>query len=268
MNKNSKNPVVFTKKLSVLFKVPQGRVASFGSPLRVIAGVLVIFVLSQLLAAVIAEAVLSFIHPHSDIGSLLNNSPPGQFVYIAIAEGLAVWLVYVILKRRGLKLSAIGLGRRPKWSDISKALVGFMAFYALLIVTNVVLSQIFPALNSNQTQDVGFNNLNGPIDSVLAFAALVILPPLGEEPLVRGYLYGGLRSRWKFWPAMLVTSLLFGAAHLDTGSGSAALWAAGLDTFVLSVVLVYLREKSGALYAGMLVHMLNNLVAFGIHFHK
>jgi membrane protease YdiL (CAAX protease family) len=40
------------------------------------------------------------------------------------------------------------------------------------------------------------------------------------------------------------------------------MWAAAFDTFILSVVLVYLREKTGALYAGMLVHMLNNLLAF------
>jgi membrane protease YdiL (CAAX protease family) len=32
------------------------------------------------------------------------------------------------------------------------------------------------------------------------------------------------------------------------------------------MVLVYLRETTGALYAGMLVHALNNLIAFGVHF--
>jgi membrane protease YdiL (CAAX protease family) len=31
-------------------------------------------------------------------------------------------------------------------------------------------------------------------------------------------------------------------------------------------VLCFLRERTGALYAGMLVHMLNNLIAFGVHF--
>jgi membrane protease YdiL (CAAX protease family) len=85
--------------------------------------------------------------------------------------------------------------------------------------------------------------------------------------LVRGYLYSGLRKSWKFLPALLVTSLLFGLAHLQLGSGAAVLWAAGVDTFTLSLVLVYLRETTGALYAGMLVHSLNNLIAFGVHFH-
>lgn len=248
--------------------LPSKSAGSFGHPLLVIANVLVIFLLSQVVAGVIAGVFLSLTHPHTSVTDLLNSSAPGQFLYVILAEGMAVGLVLMILKNRGLKLADIGLGRRPRWNDLKKAVIGFFVFYALLIVANVVLSQIFPALNSNQTQDVGFNNLNGPLDGLIAFVALVILPPLGEEPLVRGYLFGGLRSRLKFWQAAVITSLLFGAAHLDTGSGTAALWSAGLDTFILSLVLVYLREKSGALYAGILLHMLNNVVAFGVHFHS
>jgi membrane protease YdiL (CAAX protease family) len=240
---------------------------NFGPPILVIANVLAIFILSQILAAFIAGAILSVFHPHSSINDLLNNSAGAEFLYVFLAEATAVGLVLMVLKNRGLWLNSIGLGRRPKWNDLKKAIIAFFAFYVLLIIANLVLSQIFPALNSDQTQDVGFNSLNGQLDKIIAFVALVILPPLGEEPLVRGYLFGGLRSRWKFWPAAIVTSLMFGAAHLDTGSGSAALWSAGLDTFILSMVLVYLREKSGALYAGILVHMLNNMVAFAIHFH-
>jgi membrane protease YdiL (CAAX protease family) len=83
---------------------------------------------------------------------------------------------------------------------------------------------------------------------------------------VRGYLYSGLRSKLKYLPALLITSLLFGAAHLSEND-SGLLWSGALDTFLLSVVLVYLRENTGALYAGMLVHMANNVIAFSVHFH-
>jgi len=94
----------------------------------------------------------------------------------------------------------------------------------------------------------------------------VVLPPLGEETLIRGYLYSGLRQTWRFLPALVITSLMFGLAHLEFGSGGPLVWAAAIDTAILSIVLCYLREKSGALYAGILVHMMNNLIAFGVHF--
>lgn len=234
-----------------------------GSPAWVIGYVLVIFVLSQFVAALIVQSAAALI-THSDAVSL-DNSVPAQFVYVLLAEGLSIALVLYALRLRRLPPSTIGLGRRPNPSDLRRGLVGFGIFYGLLIVSSIILSTIFPELNKG-TQDVGFNNLNTGLQSALAFVALVFLPPLGEEVLVRGYLYSGLRARLRYVPAMLVTSLLFGAAHLATGD-SGALWSAGVNTFILSLVLVYLRETTGALYAGMLVHMLNNLIAFGVHFH-
>lgn len=237
---------------------------SFGSPLRVITTVALVFLASQ----VIAGLILGFSLALSGRGAAdLNNSIAAQFLYVLIAEGLAAVLTLNIVRRRRLGLASIGLGRLPRGSDIWRAGIGFVAFYGLLIIATVILTFIFPQLNTNQTQNLGFNNLSGGLDGTLAFVALVIVPPFGEEPLMRGYLFGGLRRRWGLAGAAVVTSALFGLAHLEFGSGTGLVWAAGVDTFVLSLVLCYLRETSGALYAGMLVHMLNNLVAFGVKFH-
>lgn len=238
--------------------------AGFGGPARVILSAFGIFIISQLVAVILLEIVFGIIRPGNK--NILDQSVAAQFFYILLAESLAVGLVLLILRRRALKLGSIGFGRRPVWRDLKWAAVGFVVFYGLLILATVILTLLIPSYNTNALQDVGFNILSTPMDRVIAFVALVIIPPLGEETLMRGYLYSGLRSRLKFWPALLITSLLFGAAHLSTGV-SGALWAAGVDTFVLSAVLVTLREKSGALYAPILVHSLNNVVAFFAHYH-
>ncbi len=239
----------------------------FGGPLKVILNVFAIFIVSQLVAALSVELVLAVIHPGQNLGGLLDKSAPAQFFYVALAETLAIWFVVALLRRRGLNLAAIGWGRWPRWRDLKWAAVGFVAFYTLLVVTSAVLSALFPEINNNQQQDVGFHTLNTTLDHMLAFGALVIFPPLGEETLVRGYLYSALRSKWRVLPAMLLTSFLFGIAHLQPGSNGALVWIAAVDTFILSLVLVYLRETTGALYAGVLVHALNNVIAFGVHFH-
>jgi membrane protease YdiL (CAAX protease family) len=149
--------------------------------------------------------------------------------------------------------------------DIIGAAVGFGVFFVTLIITGLIINHLSPELN-NQKQDLGFNNISTSSENILAFVSLVILPPLGEETLVRGYLYSGLRKFWRFWPAVAVTSIIFGAAHLEFGSGGPLVWAAAIDTFLLSIVLCFLRERTGALYAGMAVHMLNNLIAFHFAF--
>lgn len=232
--------------------------SDLGGPLRLILTTILIFLASQVVAALIAEVGLSIMHPN---GMRLDDSIAAQFVYVGLAEGVAAWLVLRVVRQRGLNLSFIGLGRWPNFKDFSRGLLGFGAFFVLLIIASQIVNSLSPDI-TNQKQNLGFTDIKSSTDNLLAFLALVLVPPLGEEILIRGYLYSGLRKVWRFMPALLVTSLIFGTAHLELGSGSPLVWGAAIDTFLLSVVLVYLREKTGALYAGMLVHMLNNLIAF------
>ena len=266
MSKDSSSPEQLApNRNNKLFKRRAVSVSNsgFGAPWRVIFNVMAIFIFSQVAAVIFVELLLQVLgKPHN----LLDNSPGFQFIYILVAEGLAAGMVLAILKSRNLSLGSIGLGRKPTINDLVRGLIGFGVFYGFLIIASIVLSVVFPDFNKG-TQDVGFNNLKGAFAVIVAAIALIILPPLGEEVLVRGYLFSGLRSKMKLLPAMLITSLLFGAAHLLSGTTSSLLWAAGVNTFILSVVLVYLREKTGALYAGMLIHMLNNAIAFGVYFH-
>ncbi|MBI2007774.1 CPBP family intramembrane metalloprotease [Candidatus Saccharibacteria bacterium] len=243
------------------------RKASFGNPWLVVSIALATFFISQFAAALILGIGLALFRPEATISELLYQSAPTQFFYVLIAEGLVLALTIAVVKRwRNLGLSSIGLGRLPKWRDLTRALGGAVVFYGLLIISSILITLFVPDLDTDELQDVGFDALNSSLDTLLAFTALVILPPIGEETLMRGYLYSGLRSKMRFVPAMLITSVLFGIAHLGTGSSGAPLWIAGVNTFLLSLVLVYLRERTGALYAPMLVHATNNLIAFGIHF--
>lgn len=251
-----------SKKIEAAVKTNKSR--GLGGPIRVVATALVVFLLSQIIAAFFVQLILGIIHPNQSSASLIDSTA-AQFFYILLAEALAVFLVFKILKSQKQSLKSIGLGRLPKGADIVKALLGFAAFFALIILVNIILNNIFPELQ-NQKQDIGFNTINSSFDRILAFISLVILVPIGEEVLFRGYLYTGLRTRLKFIPAMLITSTLFGIPHLLTGKAGALIWAAVVNTFVLSLVLVYLREKTGVLYASILVHALNNLIAFGVNF--
>lgn len=240
----------------------------FGSPPRVIFFTLVIFLVSQFVAG-IAVGLIAMTQgiATGSIDSWVTNSVLAQFTFTFIAEALVVALILALLHYSHLKRSQIGL-KKPSGDFIGKALIGFVAFYALVIVAYIVLAVIFPEINvANQDQDIGFKSVSGDNQLLLTFISLVILPPIAEEVLMRGYLFSSLRSHLKFMPAAIITSLLFGLAHIQTGSGSAVLWTAAVNTFILSLVLVHLREKTGNIWAGVIVHALNNLVAFIVRFH-
>lgn len=236
----------------------------FGHPLLVIVSLIFIFISSQVLAAVITQIILSVSGREIDI----FQSTTAQFLFILIAEALAVWAVFWLLRRRGLGFSSIGLGRRPRWGDLGSALLVFLVFYILLAVLFALLVALAPDIKPklDEPQQIGFTSINSIIDKLMAFTALVILAPIGEEIMVRGYLFSGLRRHWHFLPSAIVTGLVFGAAHLQPENPGALVWGAALSTFILSFALVYLREKTGALYASILVHSLNNAIAFTVYF--
>jgi membrane protease YdiL (CAAX protease family) len=91
----------------------------------------------------------------------------------------------------------------------------------------------------------------------------VVLPPVVEETVFRGFLFTGIRNRLKPVAAALITSLLFAVPHLlESGQSGSLLWVAGIDTFTLSLVLCYLRHKTDSLWPGIFLHALKNGIAF------
>lgn len=238
----------------------------FGGPIRIVLTTLLIFAATQILALLVAGAFAA-IFTSDPLGSSIENSVATQFIYIVIAEASILGSVWFVLQKRQLSFKDIGFSRWPGWGDLWLALLSFVGFVISLIVVVAIITSFWHGYNTDQLQDVGFKTINSSFEKFVAFICLVLLPPIGEETLMRGYLFTGLRSRWNFVTAGLFTSFFFGAAHLLTGQ-SGLLWAAAVDTFVLSLFLVYLRERTGALYAGMGLHALNNVLAFFVYFHS
>lgn len=238
----------------------------FGRPATTVVMMLALFFGGQVLAGlIIGFWAIGLGVDSSQIGSWITDRPYAQFFYILLAEGIAVGLLLAWLNLRGLGLADIGV-KRPKKGWLGVAALGFLAYYALLFGVILVLQAVLPGIFTDQEQDVGFEKILPGGEYYAAFAALVILPPLGEEILVRGYLFTGLRSKLSFVWTALLTSGLFAAAHLQLGNGEAVLWAAGVNTFVLSLVLCYMRERTGTIWAGVIVHALNNFIAFNVRF--
>jgi membrane protease YdiL (CAAX protease family) len=194
----------------------------------------------------------------------INSSTIGQFIIVVLAESFVLVVLWLFLKKRKASFKTLGL-ITPKLRDIGYALAGFGVYFPLLMLSSFLLHVLAPSLQIDQKQQIGFEAAHGAA-LILVFISLVIVPPLVEEILVRGFLYSGLKSRLpKLWAA-LVASLIFAAAHLQFGSGAPLVWSAAMDTFILSLVLIYLREKTDGLWASIFLHMTKNGLAFVVLF--
>src|SRR5205807_2021597 len=127
-------------------------------------------------------------------------------------------------------------------------------YFAIYLVAVGVLTKLIPSLNVDQQQDIGFTSVHGAAQLILTGISLVILPPLTEEIMVRGFLYSSLKKGMPTIAAVIVTSAVFASAHLPEGGAAGPLYIAAIDTFILSLVLIYLREKTNSLWAGIALH--------------
>lgn len=187
-----------------------------------------------------------------------------QFLYIFLVEGLSLAILWRFLRSRRAKASQIGLVK-PKTTDLGYVFIGLIIYFPLLIAVMAAIGLWFPQVNLHQPQQVGFTSAHG-LSLILVYISLAILPPITEEIMVRGFLFSGLRSKLPKVAAMVLASLIFAAPHLQAGQGAPLLWSAAADTFILSMVLIYLRIKTGSLWAPIGVHVVKNSIAFAALF--
>lgn len=232
------------------------------SAARAIIGVVIAFFLSQMVGAIMLSIYPRLLGWNElRIDDWINNSAGAQFLYVFITEGLTLlilWFFWRQYKQAAVR-AALGLRWRPRWRDLGYAVGGVVVYFAVYMAFFGIINALIP-VDTSQQQAVGFDHAKGGA-LVLAFMSLVILPPIVEEITFRGFLFSGMKRRFGVVAGAVVTSLLFAAPHLLTGKDS-LLWVAAIDTFSLSLVLCYLREKTGSIYAPMIVHALKNSIAF------
>ncbi len=192
----------------------------------------------------------------------LHSSPLQTFLSILFSGVATVAVLLWFTTRRKVPFTqAVGLGK-IRLRDIGYTLLGMVAYITLAITAIVVAEQIFP-LDTTAEQDIGFLKGISGISLAMAFAGLVIIAPIAEEIVFRGFLYGTLRrNNVRKWLAIVVTSLVFASLHLFGGTGEALLWIAFIDVFILSLILCYLRERTGTIWASIGVHAAKNFLTF------
>jgi membrane protease YdiL (CAAX protease family) len=195
----------------------------------------------------------------------LNNSVSAQFFFILVAETLIIVAVYLFVRRYKDGLRAIGL-RRPKWSDPLFGLGALPVYFVSYLLVISIITYLVPSINVNEKQQLGFNSVSGGGQLVMTFISLVVLPPIGEEILFRGLIYSSLKKNLPIVVAVLGTSAIFALGHLPEGGSAGPLYIAAIDTFILSLLLIFLRERTGGLWASMTLHALKNGIAFVLLF--
>jgi hypothetical protein len=153
------------------------------------------------------------------------------------------------LRRRGLSWESIGL-RPPSSSWIWGAILTSFVFIPLMGVIALLIQRVLGLPEQNpQLPFLAPENLTwvGALGMILLGGLAV---PFAEELFFRGVVYLWLRDRLGFWPALLISSMVFGILHGEVSVAGA--------TFVMGLALGWFYEKSQSLWPSIIIHALNN----------
>lgn len=170
----------------------------------------------------------------------------------AVLIGVAVAFAAMVAKPRPWHF-----GLRPPRS--LRRAIGYtvLAYVTFLVFSAVFLSAVGADQNDDLPQELGADEGTG---AMLGIAFLVcVAAPLAEEFFFRGYLYPALRTWRGPWIAAVLNGVLFGLVHAG-GSDLAFL----LPLAFLGFLFCVLRERTGSLYPAIVLHAINNSVAFGV----
>lgn len=174
-----------------------------------------------------------------------------MFNLAGVVIGLAIVAIY--LRRHKVGWTAVGWRRVGIFRTI-KYLFGIMV--AFVILANLVLMLVkllIPGFNIDQPQD---NEFTAAVDThrSLALVALVLLPPIFEETIFRGFIFPAISKRTGVVGGAVLSSIIFGIAH-----GQPNLF---VYTSILGLLLCFMYVRLHSIVPGVLVHMLNNYLAF------
>jgi len=184
--------------------------------------------------------------PHAAMLNLLGDLWAGSVVILAVHHGGQSVLEYLGLSRPTLQAIGIGIGAQCTLEIIPIGL-RLMAFYGSCgLITGC--------------PSISFNTSALARTDFAAWSTVIIMAPVCEEIVVRGFLYSGLvRSIKSPFIAIGITALVFTLMHVDVQlhpSGFRVLWLLGSG-----LLYGFLRWKTGSLWPSITAHVVGNLIA-------
>jgi uncharacterized protein len=162
-----------------------------------------------------------------------------------------VAIFFAHLGGRRVEAWQFGLRPTPLWRAVRLILLTLFGFLIFSVLWGA-------ALHSGKEKLLEQLGAGESAALLLLSAALTcVLAPICEEFLFRGYIFTALRNWHGLAAATLVTGLLFGAVHAGSAPAVDLIPLAGLG-----VGLCLLYHFTGSLYPCIVVHSLNNSIAF------
>ena len=170
-------------------------------------------------------------------------------IIIFVSTPIELVLLAILAQRTGATAPEYLAWRLPRRADV---IVGVLCTIGFIILANVVSWLAGRDLITSFQDDIYTTAaVRGWLP--LLWLAVVIVTPIGEETLFRGFLFQGwFREPKDVWPAIILTSVVFALMHVQYD------WFVIGQVFGFGVLLGWMRWVSGSTLLTMVLHALIN----------
>ncbi|UCH62272.1 MAG: CPBP family intramembrane metalloprotease [Fidelibacterota bacterium] len=190
-----------------------------------------------------AVITLTFINPSSPDLDLPRWT-------IVLSESLILLPLIFVIQRRRLSLKATFRLQGVSLVTLRNTLLIGLGVSVLIDELDRLLALVFP-LPDYITRGMEFLTFSTGSEVLLVAAGVVVIAPLVEEIVFRGFFQGQLEKGYRdVTKAVLLSSLLFTVLHFNPW------WS--LQIYFLGMVLGYLAWRTGSIWPSFVVHALNN----------
>jgi membrane protease YdiL (CAAX protease family) len=207
-----------------------------------------------ILILVLAAVFLSgFIDPSAPPAKLTR-----KLVLLNSAAYLALvfFIVMFLVVRKINPVRTFGLTPHGFPAKAWFALLALVAVCPAVMLVNAAMRAWAPE-DDREQEIVRFFAMNAGVEDKLAVVAVaVLIAPLTEELIFRGYFYGVIRRFVGRWGGLLISSALFAVVHVHLPSMPAL--------FLLSILLTVIYERTGTLWCPMLAHGAFNALSLAL----
>jgi membrane protease YdiL (CAAX protease family) len=136
-----------------------------------------------------------------------------------------------------------------KVNKLKDSVVSFILFIPLLFLISFIIQNILPEYKQ---QEIVLNFKSNLLKDKALLLHVLIIAPVVEEIIFRGYIYRILKTKIPIIFAIIISSTLFSLIHYNVLSF--------ILLFVLSIFLTYIYERNGSIMCPIIIHSLFNLM--------
>jgi len=166
---------------------------------------------------------------------------------------ILIIITYWLRKHYKQSLRAVGVYRENLFEKFKIAVFNYFSFLPVIVILLFISAVYLSKYQNAPSPQLMFYFLvfeENPWIIGLTVLFVAVIGPFAEELLFRGLLYNSLKKSIGCIQAMIATSLLFSLLHMNL--------IGFLPILGLSLLFVYLYEKTGSLMVSVFVHVLHN----------